>query len=393
MTSCVVLVVAAGSGQRFGGEIPKQYLPLAGRPVIRHALESFAGHPGINGVRVVLNPDHRLLYDAAVTGLKLMPPVAGGASRQESVLNGLESLAEMQPDHVLIHDAARPFVSADIIDRTVATLATAPAALVAVPVTDTLKRAAERTVAATVDRKDLWRAQTPQGFRYTAILAAHRRSAGAALTDDAAVAEAAGLAVSLVLGNDDNFKITTSEDLHRAERLLGGGAMEFRTGSGYDVHRFAAGSSVTLCGVRIAHSHGLEGHSDADVGLHALTDALLGAIGAGDIGSHFPPSDPQWRGVDSARFLAHAVALVTARGGRISHVDVTLVCERPKIAPHRAAMVSRIAEILGLAPDRVSVKATTTEGLGFTGRSEGIAGHAVATVALPATDYARHAQR
>jgi 2-C-methyl-D-erythritol 4-phosphate cytidylyltransferase / 2-C-methyl-D-erythritol 2,4-cyclodiphosphate synthase len=393
MTSCVALVVAAGSGQRFGSEIPKQYLPLAGRPVIRHALETFAGHPGIDAVRVVLNPDHRPLYDEAVTGLELLPPVAGGASRQESVLNGLESLAALQPDHVLIHDAARPFVTAGIIDRTLATLATSPAALVAVPVTDTLKRATEQTVTATVDRRDLWRAQTPQGFRYAEILAAHRRSAGAALTDDAAVAEAAGLTVSLVMGADDNFKITTAEDLQRAERLLGGGAMEFRTGSGYDVHRFAAGSSVTLCGVRIAHSHGLEGHSDADVGLHALTDALLGAIGAGDIGSHFPPSDPQWRGVDSARFLAHAAALVGARGGRVNHVDVTLVCERPKIAPHRAAMVSRIAEILGLAPDRVSVKATTTEGLGFTGRSEGIAGHAIATVALPASGESRYAQR
>jgi 2-C-methyl-D-erythritol 4-phosphate cytidylyltransferase / 2-C-methyl-D-erythritol 2,4-cyclodiphosphate synthase len=393
MTSCVALVVAAGSGQRFGSEVPKQYLPLAGRPVIRHALEIFAGHPGIDAVRVVLNPDHRPLYDEAVTGLELLPPVAGGASRQESVLNGLESLAALRPDHVLIHDAARPFVSAGIIDRTLATLATSPAALVAVPVTDTLKRATEQMVTATVDRRDLWRAQTPQGFRYAEILAAHRQSAGAALTDDAAVAEAAGLAVSLVMGADDNFKITTAEDLQRAERLLGGGAMEFRTGSGYDVHRFATGSSVTLCGVRIAHSHGLECHSDADVGLHALTDALLGAIGAGDIGSHFPPSDPQWRGVDSARFLAHAAALVAARGGRVNHVDVTLVCERPKIAPHRAAMVSRIAEILGLAPDRVSVKATTTEGLGFTGRSEGIAGHAIATVALPASGEFRYAQR
>ncbi|HET6224255.1 MAG TPA: bifunctional 2-C-methyl-D-erythritol 4-phosphate cytidylyltransferase/2-C-methyl-D-erythritol 2,4-cyclodiphosphate synthase [Dongiaceae bacterium] len=393
MTSCVALVVAAGSGQRFGGEVPKQYLPLAGRPVIRHALETLAGHPGIGAVRVVLNPDHRPLYDEAVTGLKLLPPVAGGASRQESVLNGLESLAGLKPDYVLIHDAARPFVTRGIIDRTLASLATGPAALVAVPVTDTLKRAAERTVTGTVDRSDLWRAQTPQGFRYPEILAAHRQSAGAALTDDAAVAEAACLPVSLVMGADDNFKITTAEDLQRAERLLGGGATEFRTGSGYDVHRFAAGSSVTLCGVRIAHSHGLEGHSDADVGLHALTDALLGAIGAGDIGSHFPPSDPQWRGVDSARFLAHAAALVAARGGRVNHVDVTLVCERPKIAPHRAAMVSRIAEILGLEPDRVSVKATTTEGLGFTGRSEGIAGHAIATVALPARGQSRHAQR
>ena len=392
MTRCVALVVAAGSGQRFGGETPKQYLPLAGRPVIRHALENFTDHPGIDAVLVVLNPDHRPLYDAAVSGLELLPPVAGGASRQESVLNGLLSLTELAPEHVLIHDAARPFVTTDIIDRTLTMLAATPAALVAVPVTDTLKRADERTVTGTVDRKDLWRAQTPQGFRYAEILAAHRQSAGAALTDDAAVAEAAGLAVNLVLGSDDNFKITTSEDLRRAEHLLGGGAMEFRTGSGYDVHRFAAGSSVMLCGVRVAHSHGLEGHSDADVGLHALTDALLGAIGAGDIGSHFPPSDPQWRGVDSARFLAHAASLVAARGGRVSNVDVTLVCERPKIAPHRAAMVGRIAEILGLASDRVSVKATTTEGLGFTGRSEGIAGHAVATVALPGPGVTLHAQ-
>jgi 2-C-methyl-D-erythritol 4-phosphate cytidylyltransferase/2-C-methyl-D-erythritol 2,4-cyclodiphosphate synthase len=284
---------------------------------------------------------------------------------------------------VLIHDAARPFVTATIIDRTLAALGDAPAAVVAVPVADTLKRGADGSVVATVDRAGLWRAQTPQGFRFADILAAHRQARGASLTDDAAVAEIAGLNVRLVMGADDNFKITTMDDLQRAERLLGADTREFRAGTGYDVHRFSEGDSVTLCGVRIEHSHRLEGHSDADVGMHALTDAILGAIGAGDIGSHFPPSDPQWRGADSARFLSHAAHLVAAKGGCIVHVDVTIICERPKIAPHRAAMVARIAEILGTGADRVSVKATTTEGLGFTGRREGIAAQAAATVALP----------
>jgi len=384
MTRCIALIVAAGSSTRFGGEIPKQYLALRGQAVLRRSANAFAGHPAIDGIRVVINAEHRRLYDAATAGLTLLPPVVGGASRQESVLNGLESLSEMNPRLVLVHDAARPLVAASIIDRTLAALEEAPGAVVAVPVTDTLKRGVDGAVAGTVDRSALWRAQTPQGFHFAAILAAHRRAKGAALTDDAAVAEAAGLGVRLVMGADDNFKITTTDDLQRAERLLAAAPLEYRTGTGYDVHRFTAGRAVTLCGVRVPHTHALEGHSDADVGLHALTDALLGATGAGDIGSHFPPSDPQWRGVDSARFLSHAAGLVTARGGRIAHVDVTLICERPKIAPHRAAMVARIAEILAISPDRVSVKATTTEGLGFTGRSEGIAGQAVATIAVPA---------
>jgi 2-C-methyl-D-erythritol 4-phosphate cytidylyltransferase/2-C-methyl-D-erythritol 2,4-cyclodiphosphate synthase len=332
----------------------------------------------------VISAEHRGLYDAATAGLQLLPPVSGGPNRQDSVRNGLESLADLHPDHVLIHDAARPFVSPAIIDRTLAALADAPGAIVAIPVTDTLKRAEDGQVGETVDRSGLWRAQTPQAFRFAEILAAHRAARGAAMTDDAAVAEAARLPMKLVMGADDNFKITTAEDLQRAERLLAPAASEFRTGTGYDVHRFAAGDGVTLCGIRIAHDQALEGHSDADVGLHALTDAILGAIGAGDIGSHFPPSDRQWRGVDSAKFVEHAAGLVAAKGGRITHVDVTLICERPKIAPHRAAMVSRIAGILHLAEDRVSVKATTTEGLGFTGRREGIAAQAVATVALPA---------
>jgi len=383
MTNCIAIIVAAGAGTRFGGDVPKQYLDLAGQPVLRHSVSRFARHSGIGGIRVVISPEHQSLYESATAGLDLLPPVFGGASRQESVLNGLESLVERRPRHVLIHDAARPFVTASMIDRTLAALDDAAGAVVAVPVTDTLKRAAGENVAGTVERAGLWRAQTPQGFRYADILAAHRRAKGAAMTDDAAVAEAAGLDVRLVMGADDNFKITTADDLRRAERLLGGNAVEFRTGSGYDVHRFAAGSSVMLCGVRVEHTHGLEGHSDADVGLHALTDAILGAIGAGDIGGHFPPGDPQWRGADSSHFLAHAAALVAAKGGRITHVDVTIICERPKVAPHRAAMVSRIAGILGLTADRVSVKATTTEGLGFAGRREGIAGQAVATIALP----------
>ncbi len=384
MADCIALIVAAGSGTRVGGDVPKQYLPLAGRAVLRHSAETFLRHPAIAGVGVVISAEHRARYDAATAGLQMLPPVVGGTTRQESVRNGLESLAGLQPARVLIHDAARPLLSAAIIDRAVAALDDASAAIVAVPVADTLKREDGGRIAETVDRRGLWRAQTPQAFRYAEILAAHRSAAGAAMTDDAAVAEAAGLPVKLVMGADDNFKITTAEDLRRAERLVGAGATEFRTGTGYDVHRFVAGDGVTICGVRVAHDQSLEGHSDADVGLHALTDAILGAIGAGDIGSHFPPNDPQWRGADSARFLAHAAALVAEKGGRIAHVDVTLICERPKIAPHRAAMVARIAGILGIEDGRTSVKATTTEGLGFTGRREGIAAQAVATIALPA---------
>jgi 2-C-methyl-D-erythritol 4-phosphate cytidylyltransferase / 2-C-methyl-D-erythritol 2,4-cyclodiphosphate synthase len=384
MTNSIALIVAAGAGTRLGGEVPKQYLPLAGRAVLRHSVETFLRHREISGVRVVISAEHRALYDAAIAGLTILPPVAGGASRQDSVRNGLESLADLRPDRVLIHDAARPFLTTAIVDRTLAALDDAPGAVVAVPVTDTLKRGQDGCIAGTIDRNALWRAQTPQAFRYADILAAHRRAKGATMTDDAAVAEAAGLPVKLVMGADDNFKITTADDLRRAERLIGAGAQEFRTGTGYDVHRFAAGDNVTICGVRIPHDQSLEGHSDADVGLHALTDAILGSISAGDLGSHFPPGDPQWRGADSARFLGHAARLVTAKGGRIVHVDVTLICERPKIAPHRAAMVARVAAILGLDEGRVSVKATTTEGLGFTGRREGIAAQAIATIALPA---------
>lgn len=383
MPSCIALIVAAGSGQRFGAERPKQYLDLSGKPVLRRTVDAFLRHPQVSGVRVVINPAFRDLYDMAVDGLGLPEPVAGGATRQESVRNGLESLAESPPDLVLIHDAARPLVDGATIGAVIAALGGQPAAIAAVPVADTLKRGRDGLVADTVDRDGLWRAQTPQGFRFPDILAAHRAAAGLELTDDAAVAERAGLPVALVPAKEENFKVTTPEDLIRAARALDAGLSDIRTGTGFDVHRFTDGDHVTLCGVRVPHTHKLEGHSDADVGLHALTDAILGALCAGDIGSHFPPSEPQWRGADSARFLKHAADLVADRGGMIAHVDVTVICERPKVGPHREAMVARIAEILDMEPGRVSVKATTTERLGFTGRGEGIAAQAVATVRLP----------
>ena len=383
MTKTAALVVAAGRGQRFGGSLPKQYATLAGVPLLRHSLRAFAAHPAITEVRAVIHPDDRPLYDAAAAGLDLAEPVAGGRSRQESVLRGLESLAGAAPAQVLIHDGARPFVSAAVIDRVVAALAESPGAIAALPVVDTLKQGDNGRIAATRDRAGLWGAQTPQGFRFAEILAAHRAAAGEELTDDAAVAERAGLAVALVEGSRENMKVTSQDDLRAAERWLRGAQEETRVGQGFDVHAFGPGDHVTLCGLRIDHDAGLVGHSDADVGLHALTDAILGALGAGDIGNHFPPSDPQWKGADSGRFLAHARDLVAARGGRLLHLDVTLICERPKIGPHREAMVARIAELLDLPAERVSVKATTTEKLGFTGRGEGIAAQAVATIALP----------
>jgi 2-C-methyl-D-erythritol 4-phosphate cytidylyltransferase/2-C-methyl-D-erythritol 2,4-cyclodiphosphate synthase len=375
------LIVAAGRGQRFGAATPKQYLTLAGRPVLRHSLETFSRHPKVSAVRVVIQEEDRLRYEETAKGLSLLSPVQGGATRQESVRRGLESLVELAPQYVLIHDAARPLVDAALIDRTLAALVDASGAIPSLPIADTVKRAAGGLIVETLDRQTLRRAQTPQTFRYADILAAHQAAAGRELTDDAAVAEAAGLKVALVDGSEENFKVTTEADLRRAEQLLSP-AIDVRCGNGFDVHRFAPGDQVMLCGIAVPHDQGLEGHSDADVGLHALTDAILGAIGAGDIGQHFPPTDPRWRGADSARFLAHAATLIAERGGRLLSVDVTLICERPKVGPHRAAMVERVAGILGLDPSRVSVKATTTEGLGFTGRREGIAAQATATVAL-----------
>ncbi|HIC27898.1 MAG TPA: 2-C-methyl-D-erythritol 4-phosphate cytidylyltransferase, partial [Rhodospirillales bacterium] len=321
MGRTVALVVGAGEGQRFGGELPKQYHLLAGVAVMRRSLKAFMDHPDVSAVQAVIHPNHHELYDAAVQGLALPVPVDGGATRQGSVLNGLESLNADEPSTVLIHDAARPLVDPGVISRVLAALQTSPGAIPALAVADTLKRSDGQFVETTVDRQGLWRAQTPQGFHYQNILAAHRQASGDELTDDAAVAERAGLAVAIVEGSEDNIKVTRTGDMVRAERILGAG--ETRTGLGFDVHRFGPGDHVMLCGVKVPHEFGLEGHSDADVGLHAVTDALLGAIGEGDIGTHFPPSDPQWKGTGSDIFLRHAGDVIAGMGGRISNIDVT----------------------------------------------------------------------
>ncbi|MBT5658870.1 MAG: bifunctional 2-C-methyl-D-erythritol 4-phosphate cytidylyltransferase/2-C-methyl-D-erythritol 2,4-cyclodiphosphate synthase, partial [Rhodospirillaceae bacterium] len=356
-------------------------------PILRLTARALLNHPDISTVTAVINFDDLALYEAAVEGLELEPPVEGGARRQDSVRNGLESLSSHPPDKVLIHDGARPFLNALSIDHVLEALDEMPGAIAAMPVNDTLKRGQEGCITKTVDRTSLWRAQTPQGFRYAEILAAHRAAAdGLELTDDAAVAEQAGLPVALVMGNEDNFKITSAGDLARGERMMMEmtGNREIRVGTGFDVHRFEAGDGVTLCGVKIPHNAKLAGHSDADVALHALTDAILGALGAGDIGHHFPPSEAKWKGASSDIFLNHAGKLVSEGGGQIIGLDLTVICEAPKLGPHRAAMIARTAEILQIDPARVSVKATTTEGLGFTGRGEGIAAQATATLTLPA---------
>jgi len=389
------LILAAGRGTRARSQrqphVPKPYLPAGGVPLLARTLAIFLRHPAIDLVLAVVHRDDLERYRAAVPPEEptLLAPCLGGATRQASVHNGLEALAAHAPDRVLIHDAARPFVDAGIVDRVISKLDAHMGVVPALALADTLKRVDEYgRVAETIARAGLWRAQTPQGFDFASILAAHRAAAAAGLTeftDDAAVAAWHGLTVLTVEGNERNRKLTTAEDMAMAEQQFADAAMpEVRTGTGFDVHRFTAGDAVWLCGVRIAHTHALQGHSDADVGLHALTDALLGAIGDGDIGQHFPPSEARWKGAPSHLFLADAARRVAARGGSISNVDVTLLCEAPKIAPHRDAMRARIGEILGLEVARVGVKATTTEGLGFTGRREGIAAMAVATVTLPA---------
>jgi 2-C-methyl-D-erythritol 4-phosphate cytidylyltransferase / 2-C-methyl-D-erythritol 2,4-cyclodiphosphate synthase len=384
------LIVAAGRGTRAAGAVPKQYAPLGSASVLARTVGVLADHPAVDVAIVVIAEGDRPRYDEAVAGghPKLAPPAVGGATRQRSVVNGLRALVSASPSRVLIHDGARPFVTVDIVDRVLAGLQRSPGAIAAVPLADTLKRAGSGgRIEETLGRAGLWRAQTPQGFRFEDILKAHEQALAAGLedlTDDAAVAEWAGIPVELVEGSETNVKLTTAEDLAMAARAVGAAPApgEVRTGQGFDVHRFATGDHVWLCGVRIPHSHALEGHSDADVGLHALTDALLGAIGDGDIGQHFPNTDPRWHGAASHLFLADAGRRVRALGGAISNVDVTILCEAPKIAPHREAMRARIAEILGVDVSRVAVKATTTEGLGFTGRREGIAALAAATVML-----------
>jgi 2-C-methyl-D-erythritol 4-phosphate cytidylyltransferase/2-C-methyl-D-erythritol 2,4-cyclodiphosphate synthase len=370
------LIVAAGRGQRLGGDAPKQYLPLRGVPMLRRTVEALLAHPAVDFVQVAIHADDRARYEAAVGGLpRLRPPVPGGETRAASVLKGLEALAGDAPDRVLIHDAARPFVSPEVIAAVLAALDEAPAAVPALPVVDALWRGRDGCAVEPAPRAGLWRAQTPQGFRFPAILAAHRAHAGVA-DDDAAVACAAGLEVRIVAGDEANFKVTTAADLARAE----GGRMDIRTGNGFDVHAFGPGDRVTLCGVAIPFDRGLAGHSDADVGMHAVTDAIFGALAEGDIGQWFPPADPAWRGAASEIFLRKALERAAARGFAVMHLDCTLVCEAPKIGPHAGAMRETLATIAGVGTDRVSVKATTSERLGFTGRGEGIAALATATL-------------
>lgn len=376
--SCIALIVAAGRGVRAGDGPPKQYRLLGGRPVLSHALRPLCAHPGITEARVVIHPDDRDLYEDAAAGQQLGPAIAGGATRRESVLAGLEAIAASGgAGQVLIHDAARPFLPAAVIDRLLAALDGHKAAIPVLDVVDSLVRDG-----ATLPRAGIKRVQTPQAFGFEALLAAHRAWNGGEPTDDAEMMRLAGHKVAEVEGDERLRKLTTAEDFAEAEAAFARKLVS-RTGLGIDVHAFGPGDRLWLAGVEIAHERGLVGHSDADVALHALTDALLGCIAEGDIGTHFPPSDPKWRGVASSVFVTHAVERIAARGGVIDHVDLTIIAEEPKIGPHRDAMKRAVARLLRLDPGRISIKATTTERLGFTGRGEGIAAQCVATVRLP----------
>ncbi|TZG28883.1 bifunctional 2-C-methyl-D-erythritol 4-phosphate cytidylyltransferase/2-C-methyl-D-erythritol 2,4-cyclodiphosphate synthase [Sphingomonas montanisoli] len=377
MTRTAALIVAAGQGIRAGQSIPKQYAPLGDRAVLAHAIDALLAHPAIDVVHVVIGAGQEALYAAAIGDRALPAPVIGGAARRDSVIAGLRAI---DADIVLVHDAARPFLPTEVVDRLLEALESHDGAIPALPVADTLTTADGKPV----PRDGLFRVQTPQAFRRAAILAAHETwDASAEATDDAQVARAAGLSVAVIKGDRALEKLTTPDDFAAASHALEA-RMISRTATGFDVHAFADGHSVWIGGVEIAHSQSLSGHSDADVALHALVDALLGTIGAGDIGSHFPPSDMQWKGAPSHLFLDHARKLVAGAGGIIDFVDLTIICEAPKVGPHREAIRNRIADLLGLKLAQVSVKATTTEKLGFTGRREGIAAQAAATVRVPA---------
>ncbi len=375
----LALIVAAGSGSRAGGTTPKQYVALRGHAMLRHSVAALLAHPAIEGVRVVRNPDHAAYYESALAGLAVLPPVSGGATRADSVRAGLAAMASDAPDYVLVHDAARPFLSAAVIDRLVAALAPQKGAVPVLPVVDTVRRYSEGQWQE-VSRDGLLRIQTPQAFPYAALVAA--MAAAGEPTDEAAAWLAAGQELAYVEGEARLSKITSAHELENATMH----AMRTAIGMGYDVHALMpAGEKhrIRLGGIDIAHDHKLHGHSDADVVLHAIVDALLGALAEGDIGMHFPPSDPQWKGAESARFVEYARDKVTARGGVIEHLDVTIICEHPKIGPHRDAMRAHVAALLALPENRISIKATTTERLGFTGREEGIAAQALATLKLP----------
>jgi 2-C-methyl-D-erythritol 4-phosphate cytidylyltransferase / 2-C-methyl-D-erythritol 2,4-cyclodiphosphate synthase len=387
MAGVAAVVVAAGKGTRVGGDTPKQFRRVGDEIMLRRTLVTLVEAPKVGLVQAVIRPEDRAAFDTAVDQLDLLPPAFGGATRQASVRAGLEALAQHAPDIVLVHDAARPFASQALIARAIDAAAKTGAAVPGLPVTDTVKTVdAQGFVQQTLERGALRTIQTPQGFAFAPLIEAHRRAAELGrddFTDDAALAEWAGMKVAVFEGEPGNIKITNADDFSRVEAARFVELGDVRTGTGIDVHAFAPGDHVMLGGMRIAHTHKLTGHSDADVGLHALTDAILGALADGDIGSHFPPSDPQWKGAASDRFFKFAVERVKARGGRVAHLDLTLVCEAPKIGPHRDAMRAKIAELAGIALDRVAVKATTSERLGFTGRGEGIAAYATATVRLP----------
>jgi 2-C-methyl-D-erythritol 4-phosphate cytidylyltransferase / 2-C-methyl-D-erythritol 2,4-cyclodiphosphate synthase len=382
------VIVAGGRGERAGGAAPKQYRTLAGTPAIHTTLAAFCDHQQVDIVQPVIHPADESLFHAASVGLgKLLDPVAGGTTRQISVRSGLHALRSHAPELVLIHDAARPFLTGGLIARAVEAGRRHGAAIPGLVIADTVKVVGEdASVTETLDRGRLRTVQTPQAFGFALIADAHRRAEAAGrddFTDDAALAEWAGYRVSVFEGEAGNVKLTTNQDFARAELMNAAALTDVRTGNGFDVHAFADGDHVMLGGVRIPHRRGVTGHSDADVALHALVDAILGALAEGDIGQHFPPSDPQWRGASSDRFLAFACERVRARGGVIGHLDVTIVCEAPRVSPYRDAMRARIAAIAGIAMERVAVKATTSETLGFTGRGEGLVAMATATLRLP----------
>ena len=380
MSSCAAIIVAAGRGSRFGSDRPKQYAELAGIPLLRHALQAFERHPAVDTVVPVIHPDDTDLFEDAAKGLAITDPVSGGATRQESVLRGLEALAQNAPDMVLVHDGARPNPGEDVIDRVLAALRDGTSgAIPALPVQETLKRIdGTKNILETVDRTNVVRAQTPQGFLYAPLLSAHREYAGQTFTDDAALLEHAGHTVTTVAGQSANIKVTDQQDLERVAEAL----FEVRTGSGFDVHRLGPGDGLRLGGVHIPFDQGLIGHSDADVVLHAVTDAILGAMADGDIGVHFPPSNNAFNDASSHLFLEFAMDRLHERLGALLHLDVTVICEQPKVSPFREQMRASIAQIANIALSRVSVKATTSEGLGFTGRGEGIACQALATIRM-----------
>lgn len=376
------LIVAAGRGSRAGGGLPKQYRQIGGEPILARTIRALLTCKQVDLLRVVIHPDDKLLYeDTAPDDPRLGPPIIGGSERALSVKLGLEAMAEDPPNKILVHDAARPFVTQAAICDVIEALVDYPGALAAVPVVDALRREEDGLCADPIDRTRAWRAQTPQGFHFDEILAAHRANTDPMAADDAELARAAGLSVKLVESNAENFKITTPNDFARAERQLSV-ALETRVGQGYDVHAFASGEKVTLCGVDIPFDKTLSGHSDADVSMHALTDAIFGALAEGDIGQWFPPSEAEWKGADSAIFLEKAMERIRARGGVLINADITIVCEQPKIGPHAQAMRQRLAEIMMVEVGRISVKATTSERLGFTGRSEGIAANAIVSISL-----------